>query len=284
VPLVMQPSLTGPLRCRVRPGPCRGQASSPIISISSMAGPWAGPSRCTKCVRTATDASKVAGGRFSRRSQRFEGLADASHHVGKVVDAFSVEVEVLRVRQAAVERLDQFDLRRSRPDEAVTGREAGLFPVEFGGGQFKIRYLLSVGPPPFLVIGDGAVEVFHDDADVKERRKADGRGYLPYFDELSCVRSAVRPGRRGSVAGRRGRALPPGTCGSDSAGLAGAHTPPTGLAGAPRGVVVGRRCAGNPARPVSQRDEAVQRCGVLSAAHRPTAPRTWRGRASASPR
>lgn len=54
--------------------------------------------------------------RFSRRSQRSEALADASHHVGKVVDAFSVEVEVLRVRRAAVERLDQFDLGRSRPE------------------------------------------------------------------------------------------------------------------------------------------------------------------------
>ncbi|MER7375168.1 hypothetical protein [Streptomyces lanatus] len=53
------------------------------------------------------------------------------------MDAFTVEVEELRVRRAAIERLDQFD----------------------------------------LVIGDGAVEVFHDDADVKERRKADGHGY-----------------------------------------------------------------------------------------------------------
>jgi hypothetical protein len=34
-----------------------------------------------------------------------------------------------------------------------------------------------LAPPPFLVVGDGAVEVFHDDADVKERRKADGHGY-----------------------------------------------------------------------------------------------------------
>ncbi|CDR06927.1 predicted protein [Streptomyces iranensis] len=33
-----------------------------------------------------------------------------------MVDAFSVEVEVLRVRRAAVERLDQFDLGRSRPE------------------------------------------------------------------------------------------------------------------------------------------------------------------------
>lgn len=65
---------------------------------------------------------------FSRRSQRIEVLVDASHHVGEVVDAFAVEVEELRVRRAAIERLDQFDLRRSRPDEAVAGRGADLFP------------------------------------------------------------------------------------------------------------------------------------------------------------
>ena len=85
----------------------------------------------------------------SRRSQRFEALVDASHHVGEVVDAFTMEVEELRVRRAAIERLDQFDLRRSRPDEAVTGREANLFPVKFGCGDFQIRYLLCVGPHRF---------------------------------------------------------------------------------------------------------------------------------------
>jgi hypothetical protein len=46
------------------------------------------------------DASKVTGACFSRRSQRFEVLVDASHHVGEVVDAFAVEVEELRVRRA----------------------------------------------------------------------------------------------------------------------------------------------------------------------------------------
>ncbi|WP_328688065.1 hypothetical protein OHA74_53375 [Streptomyces phaeochromogenes] len=121
-------------------------------------------------------------------------LVDASHHVGEVVDAFAVEVEELRVRRAAIERLDQFDLRRSRPDEAVAGRGADLFPVKFGRGKFKIRYLLCVDPPPFLVVGDGTVEVFHDDADVNERRKADGHGGLPWFDELSCFRPVVRAG------------------------------------------------------------------------------------------
>ncbi|WP_326718255.1 hypothetical protein OHT59_01060 [Streptomyces sp. NBC_00243] len=92
------------------------------------------------------------------------------------MDAFTVEVEELRVRRAAIERLDQFDLRRSRPDEAVTGREANPFPEV---RLWRISDPLSAlcWPPPFLVIDDGAVEVFHDDAEVKERRKADGHGY-----------------------------------------------------------------------------------------------------------